>query len=98
MKKIICIALLFAACKSTANNDGTYVSHMKGQYSVADDTLILQDTFVINRSGYQKIRNGQIQPKEYKVKQWGQHSPDAPIIRFDGKHAFLNNTIYTQVP
>ena len=97
MKKLSLALLLLAACKSNDHN-GLYVNHTEGQYSIADDTLILQDTLVINRTGFQKIRNGVIQPKEYKVKQWGQHSPDAPVIRFDGKHAFLNNTIYTQVP
>ncbi|MDB5004429.1 MAG: hypothetical protein JWQ34_2654 [Mucilaginibacter sp.] len=95
MKKLIFIALFFAACKSGSR---TYVNHTEGQYSIADDTLIILDTLIINRMGYQKVRNGQTLPKEYKVKQWGQHSPDAPVIRIDGKHAFLNNTIYTQVP
>ena len=95
MKKLIIITLLFAACKSGSR---TYVNHTEGQYSIADDTLIIQDSIIINRMGYQKIRDGILQPKAYNVKQWGQHSPDAPIIRFDGKRAFLNNTIYVQVP
>lgn len=67
MKKIIVIALLLAACQ---NNSRRYVNHTDGQYSVADDTLIIQDTAVINRTGYQKIRNGQLLPKQYQVKQW----------------------------
>lgn len=97
MKKVTIILLLLAACKSSPTKS-TYVNHTAGLYSIADDTLTIQDTIVINRTGYQRIRNGQIQLKEYKVKQWGQHSPDAPVIRFDGKRAFWNNTIYVQVP
>ena len=85
----------FAAC--TGGNH-TYVNHTDGQYSIADDTLIFQDTIIINRMGYQKIHDGIIQPKTYKVRQWGSHSPDAPVIRFEGKQAFWNNTIYRQLP
>jgi hypothetical protein len=95
MKKIIFSFLVLAACKS---NSRTYVNHTEGQYAIADDTLILLDSIIINRSGYQKIRNGQALPKQYLVKQWGLHIPDAPVICFDGKHAFWNNTIYVQLP
>lgn len=95
MKKLIPWLLLFAACKGDSR---TYVNHTEGAYSIADDTLIIQDTILINRSGFQKIREDVLQPKEFKVRQWGLHSPDAPIIRFEGKRAFWNNTIYTQVP
>jgi hypothetical protein len=95
MKKLFVIALLFAACKS---GNRTYVNHSSSEYSVVDDTLEIQDTIVINHSGFQKIRQGDTLAKQYKTRQWNLHSPDAPVIRFDSKHAFLNNAIYTQLP
>ncbi|MBK0379284.1 hypothetical protein [Mucilaginibacter segetis] len=95
MKKAMLVLLGFAGCTTGSR---TYVNHTEGQYAIADDTLVIQDTILVNRTGYQKIRNGVLQPKEFKVRQWGLHSPDAPVIRFDGKRAFWNNTIYTQLP
>jgi hypothetical protein len=95
MKKAIVALLLLAACKSGSS---TYVNHSEGQFSIADDTLFIVDTIVINRMGYQRIREGKLQPKEFRVQQWGLHALGAPVIRLDGKHAFLNNTIYTQIP
>jgi len=95
MKKLIVILLLFITCQPTPR---TYVNHTKGPYSIADDTLILQNELIISRCGFQKIRNGQRLPKHYQVKQWKRNSPDAPDIRIDGKNAFWNNTVYVQVP
>ena len=97
MKKLIIIALLFAACKSTSH-DGTYVNHTEGQYSIADDTLILTDTVVMNRTGYQKIRNGQSLPKAFKTRQWTLHSPDAPAMQIANDRIVICSTIYTKLP
>ena len=87
--------LFFTACQA---NSRMYVNHTEGPYSIADDTLIIQNDLIINRSGFQKTRNGQRLPKQYRVKQWKRNSPDAPVIRIDSKHAYWNNTIYLQVP
>jgi hypothetical protein len=95
MKKILVLSLLFAACKSDSGID---VNHTVGRYASADDTLIIRDTIVINRTGYQKIRNGKLLQRQYQVKQWSLHRLDAPLIRFDDKNAFLNQTIYTKLP
>ena len=83
--------------KPKDTNNHTHVNPTERPYSIADDTLIIQND-LINRSGYQKIRNGQRLPKQYQVKQWKRNSPDAPFIRIDGKHACWNNTIYLQIP
>ena len=95
MKKVIYLLLLLAACKADSR---TYVNHTAGPYAIADDTLIVQNDLIINRSGFQKIRNGQRLPKQYRVKQWELNSPDAPVLRFDSRHAYWNNTIYRLVP
>ncbi|MFD0749174.1 hypothetical protein ACFQZS_03410 [Mucilaginibacter calamicampi] len=95
MKKLIIVLLLFTACQPTPR---TYINHTEGPCSIADDTLILQNDLIINRCGYQKIRNGKHLPKQYRVKQWKRNSPYAPAIRIDSKHAYWNNTIYLQAP
>lgn len=68
MKKLILVALLFAACRSN-NHNGLYVNHTNGQYAITDDTLEIRDSVIIEHTGYQKIRNGQTLPKELKTKQ-----------------------------
>lgn len=98
MKKIIYIALLFAACKSKSNYDGTYISHNEGQFSIADDTLVISDTVVINHTGFQKIRNGQVLPKAFKTRKWTLNSPDAPPMQISGDQIQIGNTTYHKLP
>ncbi|MCC8423616.1 hypothetical protein [Mucilaginibacter sp. UR6-11] len=98
MKKFIYIAILFAACKSSTNHDGTYVSHVEGQFSIADDTLVIADTVIINHTGFQKIRNGQILPKAFKTRKWTLHSPDAPAMQINGDQIQIGNTTYHKLP
>ena len=97
MKKLIIIALLFAACK-TASNNGTYVNHSEGQFSIADDTLIIADTVIINHTGFQKIRNGQLLPKALKVRKWTLNSPDTPAMTISNNQITIGQTIYTKLP
>ncbi len=87
--------LFFTACLA---NSRIYVNHTEGPYSIADDTLIIENDLIINRSGFQKIRQGQRLPKQYQVKQWKRNSPDAPVIRVDSRHAYWNSNIYLHVP
>ena len=98
MKKLIYIALLFAACKSATEHDGIYVSHTKGQFSIADDTLIVADTLIINRTGFQKIRNGQLMPKAFKSRKWTVNSPDAPPMQVTATQIKIGNTTYRKLP
>ncbi len=98
MKKLVYIALLLAACKSKVNNDGIYVSHSEGQFSIADDTLVVADTVIIVRTGYQKIRNGQILPKAFKTRKWTLNSPDAPPLQISDEQIQIGNTIYRKLP
>jgi len=91
MKKIIIIALLFAACKSE-NHDGLYVNHTEGTYAITDDTLEVKDSVIISHSGFQKIRDGKTLPKEYKTKQVFELHPV-----FEHNHLILNNTTYQKI-
>jgi len=91
MKKIIIIALLFAACKSEDHN-GLYVNHTDGTYSITDDTLEVRDSVIISHSGFQKIRDGKTLPKEFKTKQVFELHPV-----FEQNHLILNNTTYQKI-
>lgn len=101
MKKsiILLVALAFlAACQPKAGHNGTYVAHINGEYSVGDDTIIVNDTIVTNNIGYQKIRHGRFLPKEFKSKTWTTHSPGAPVMRFQNGQLILGKTIYKRLP
>jgi hypothetical protein len=96
MKKLLFGILLFAGCKGNDHN-GIYINHIAGQFAITDDTLIIQNDFIMSRSGFHKIRNGQALPKGYCVKQWPAGSPDAPKIRFAIGKLILINTEYTKI-
>jgi hypothetical protein len=91
MKKLIPILLLLAACQAGSTN-GKYVNHTNGQYAITDDTLEIQDSTMISRSGYQKIRNGKTLPKEFKTQQLlGLHPT------FGAEKLLLNGTTYQKI-
>ena len=89
MKKLI-IVLFFAACK--ADHNGTYINHTAGPYAITDDTLIVQDSIITNHSGFQKIRNGKMMPKEYKVQRLYELQP----VFSDGQLR-LEQNVYTKI-
>ncbi len=101
MKKLMLVVLIaaaFAACHSKPNHDGTYVSHIKGDYSIVDDTLILKDSVIINHTSYQKIRNGVLQEKQFKGSSWSLNSADAPAMQFSENKIILGQTTYVKLP
>ncbi|WP_166091410.1 hypothetical protein [Mucilaginibacter inviolabilis] len=69
--------LLLAACQNPGKSKqdfipGTYVQNSKGEYGVADDTLIIQHADgtsyqITQRTTYQAIRDGKLLPKKHKV-------------------------------
>ena len=95
--KLVLAALLLAGCGSK-NVNGTYVSHRTGQFSIADDTLIIADTVIIKHTGFQKIRNGQLFPKAYKTRKWTINSPDAPPMQIRDNEITMGSTIYKKLP
>jgi hypothetical protein len=75
---LLSAAILIISCKYSKDPQiaGVYVTDFKNEYSITTDTLILSSTngnktFQIERrSGYNKIREGKILPKEYKQAKW----------------------------
>lgn len=70
---------LWAACSNKQQVKdflpGTYVGRAQSQYSIASDTLlVIRDEHAANRyqivrgTGFQRIKDGRLQPKEYKVR------------------------------
>ncbi|TCD03169.1 hypothetical protein [Pedobacter psychroterrae] len=71
---------------------GTYVSHESGEYSISKDTLLIlvaggeHNYQLIRRSGFQRIREGKLQPEEIKVQEFtGQFDPESLVMRLDGE-------------
>jgi hypothetical protein len=76
---LICLAACIAACGNSKNPSlsGVYVNHAQSEYSVASDTLIIDAVNLTNKTysverhaGFQKIRNGQKQPEQFKKESW----------------------------
>jgi hypothetical protein len=77
---IVLNILLFCSCtnnKMDTGISGTYVTKFQNEYSMATDTLIISEYSVSDkifnvdyRAGFKRIRDGVIQPKEFKRKQW----------------------------
>ncbi|WP_252793948.1 hypothetical protein [Mucilaginibacter flavidus] len=75
---IVLLASLLGSCGNKSQElTGAYVTQFKNEYSSATDTLLisvysLPDKIynVEYRAGFQKVRNGIVQPKEFKIKQW----------------------------
>lgn len=73
------IALLIAGCGRSKNPElsGVYVNHAESEYSVATDTLIItavnlstKTYSVERRDAFQRIRNGQKMPVEFRKETW----------------------------
>lgn len=102
MKKITigCIAsfaaTLFVACGPESHN-GTYIASLKGEYSVAEDTIIIKDDIVTNRVGYRRILNGKLQPKKWSVNQWRLNELGSAIIVFQGNGLSIGDTQYKKI-
>ncbi|GAB3921854.1 hypothetical protein [Mucilaginibacter myungsuensis] len=94
---IKCVAVstvvIFSACGSESP-DGIYVAKWKNEFSVADDTIIIKDNIVTKRTGYQKIRNGKLKPKEWSVQRWRFNDPDSPVIEPGEKEISIGTTTY----
>jgi len=71
-----------AACHSGSNNTkafiaGSYTAQAKSEYSIANDTLVIEADksadnvyHITRRTGYQRITNGKLQPLQHQVKRW----------------------------
>ena len=82
MKKLIhlmAVAILFAAaCTSDKTRPfipGTYVNSAGGEYSKADDTLVIEpaesNNYLIHRrTGFNLIRNGKTEKRQHETEEW----------------------------
>lgn len=114
----ISCALIIIACNSSKNPElsGVYTNQAQSEYSIASDTLIItavslaDKTYQIeNRTGYQKIRNGQKLPAEYKQEKWqATWNPDKQVLAEteygrqisvlrDKPGVQLKNTVYLKI-
>ena len=116
---IIFTIVAFMGCKSNSQSNflsGTFTNQSKSEYSTASDTLIItpspqsRNNFQIERrTGYQKMRNGILQTKEYKTEKWqSSWSEDKQALTeteygrqitpsMDGNSVTLKNTEYQKI-
>ena len=98
------VTFLFYSCTDSAkklNVEGIYVTQFKNEFSVTDDSLVVKKinssnyTYSIQRkSGFNKIRNGVRQPKEFKTQFWdATFNPDKKVLLQSelGKQIYLLN-------
>ncbi len=71
------ISTLGSCVSKSQELSGMYVTHFKNEYSSANDTLLISTYSLADKiytveysAGFQKIRNGVIQPKEFKKTHW----------------------------
>ncbi|MCR8562005.1 hypothetical protein KXD93_30400 [Mucilaginibacter sp. BJC16-A38] len=76
---LICCAVIVTACNNSKNPalSGVYVNQSQGEYGMDWDTLVINSVSLANkiysvehRVGFQKIRRGERQPKEFKIETW----------------------------
>lgn len=90
------LVVLTVACNSK-NHNGVYVAKWRNEFSIAEDTIEIKDDIVIKRTGYHKIRNGQVKPKEWSVKRWTYNDPVSPIIEPGEGQITIGTTTYKQI-
>ncbi|RCH56833.1 hypothetical protein DJ568_02970 [Mucilaginibacter hurinus] len=116
---LITISLIaISACKMNSDPaiEGTYVTAFENEYSRANDTLIVSvynkdgDSYKIERrSGFNRIREGRILPREIKQEEWmATFSPETQVLTIAnlGRSVYMNaakgeavmgNTVFKRV-
>ena len=116
---IILAIVAFIGCTSNSQSkslSGTFTNQSKSEYSTASDTLIITpssqstNSYEIERkTGYQKIRNGVTEAKEYKTEKWqSTWNEDKQVLSEtdygrqitpskDGNSVTLKNTQYQKI-
>lgn len=90
------LVILVTGCGQKDHN-GTFVAKWKNEYSIADDTIIIKDDVVTKRTGYHKIRNGVVKPKEWSVRRWVYNDPMSPIIEPGDDYIIIGSTTYERI-
>ena len=116
---IILAIVAFIGCTNNFQSkslSGTFTNQSKSEYSTASDTLIITpltqstNSYQIERkTGFQKIRNGVTQAKEYKTEKWqSTWNQDKQVLAEteygrqitpskDGNSVTLKNTQYQKI-
>ena len=97
MKKLLlgCIALL-TAC-GHQENEGVFVRRFQTEYSRADDTIIVKKGIVTRKTGYNKIRNGQLKLRLYDVERWRLNEWGSAVIIIEGDKLSIGNLSYKRI-
>ena len=102
MRKILigCTAILTATlivgC-GPKSHDGTYTAIIKGEFSIAEDTLIIKGDIVTKRTGFRRIIDGKLKPKEWTIERWILNKAYGPIIDLGENQITLGSTTYKQI-
>jgi hypothetical protein len=85
------LMLMFGACHCSDRLQvfvpGTYVNAVKGEFSVAEDTLVIVqvrgDNYdITRRTGFRSVRNGVLLPKHFQVRKLeGIYDVQAQVLR-----------------
>jgi len=97
MKKLMigCIVML-AAC-GRPEEKGVFIKHFQNEYSKADDTISIENGIVTRRTGFNKIRNGKLKPREYEIEKWRLNEVGTSIIVFDRGGIIVDNSRYQKI-
>ncbi|MGY3211903.1 hypothetical protein [Mucilaginibacter sp. HD30] len=97
MRKLIIVCIVLIVSCGQVKQEGLFVYHGKNEFTIGDDTLIIKDGIVTNKVGYNRIRNGQIKPRQFITKQWRLNEPGTPIIIFKNNGVTANSNFYRKV-
>jgi len=72
------LGLFLTACNLITGKrtfEGAYVSHSEGKYSIADDTLVVEQgegnmVLIHRRTGFKRLINGRPGRREYGLEEW----------------------------
>jgi hypothetical protein len=75
---LLVYAIIIAGCDKTASSiSGVYILNFKNEFTITNDTLIIQvynpsagSYQVERRAGYRRIRDGKLLPKEFSSETW----------------------------
>lgn len=97
MKKLIIgCAVILSSC-GNSSQEGTFVSHFQHEFSRVDDTINIKDGIVIRRTGFNKIRNGVLKPRQYEIEKWRLNEPGSVVIVFEGDDITVGTAVYKKL-
>jgi hypothetical protein len=87
---------MLAACVRPEQK-GVFIRHFQNEYSNADDTISVEDGIVTRRTGFNKIRNGKLRPREYEVERWRLNEVGTSVIMFQRDGIIVDNSMYQKI-